>query len=441
MAERRCDRGVRGGKGGKGGWSGARHVARPPGYGHGSPIAPERPDPMTPFLLALPWLGLVFLERFVVRFPSELPEVDTRGPRDEAAPLVSVVVPARDEAINIVACLTSIAASTHPDFEIVVVDDRSSDRTAELARSVPVGNARRVRVIEGAELPEGWLGKPWACHQGAREARGELLLFTDADTTHAPELMSRALAGLREEPADLLTVVGRQTLGSFWERLVQPHIFFAMALRFPDFERVARNDRWRDAIANGQFLLFRRDAYERIGGHEAVRDEVVEDLSLAQHVKRAGLRLRIRSAEESLATRMYRSLGELVEGWSKNMIMGGMQTLPPAIRPFVAPAAFLGAFTLWLLAPCVLLAAALGAVDPAGPPGRGLVTWAALVYGLGVVLWADFSRRMGVAPAYGLLYPLGSAVAAYIFLRSWIRGRHVEWKGRRYELRPASERP
>ena len=147
---------------------------------------------------------------------------------------MSVVVPARDEAVNIGSCVASLAASTYPDFELVVVDDRSSDGTATLARAMGPGNARALRVLDGTELPEGWLGKPWACAQGAAGATGELLLFTDADTVHGPDLLGRAVAALEEDRADLLTVTGRQLMGSFWERLVQPQIFLMMIFRFHD---------------------------------------------------------------------------------------------------------------------------------------------------------------------------------------------------------------
>ncbi|MDH3271015.1 MAG: glycosyltransferase family 2 protein [Gemmatimonadota bacterium] len=409
-----------------------------------------------PLLLALPWLGLILFEMFVARIPSELPSAPAglralprdrepdadraEGKIDPAVPLVSVVVPARNEALNIVGCLRSIAQSEYPEFEIIVVDDRSEDDTATLAREVPLGRARRIEVVEGAELPAGWLGKPWACHQGAQHARGEYLLFTDADTRHGPDLIGRAKAGAQEEEADLMTVVGRQLMETLWERLVQPHIFFLMLLRFPDFERVARNDNWRDAIANGQFLFFTRAAYEAIEGHVSVKDEVVEDLALAQRIKRAGLNLRIRSAEKSLATRMYRSLAHLVEGWSKNIVMGGLQSFPVLMRPVVPAASFVGGVWLWLVAPAVIVLTGVGVVDAGSPPGRDVFVWAVATYALSVVLWAHFSRRMGVSGWHGLLYPLGAAVGSYIFLKSWIRGRTVEWKGRTYRIRPASER-
>jgi chlorobactene glucosyltransferase len=385
---------------------------------------------MTPLLFLLPWAGLLLFVLFVLREPRELPP-PVEGP---SVPLVSVIVPARNEAVSIERCVGSLAASTYAAIEVIVVDDRSTDDTPRLVRGLAGGSASPLLVVDGEELPEGWLGKPWACWQGARAARGDLLLFTDADTWHGPELLGRAVAGLEEEGADLLTIMGRQEMETFWERLVQPQVFLVMACRYPRFEAVARNRRWRDGIANGQYMLFRRTAYEALGGHQAVRDEIVEDLALAQLVKREGLALRIRRAEEDLATRMYRSLRELVEGWSKNVMMGGLQAFPPAVRPLLAPLSLIGGVGLWLLPPLALLMSALGLL------GGGWLVWSAGACGLSVLLWMHFTHRMGAPAVYGLLYPLGAAIGTYIFLRSWIRGRHVVWKGRRYELRPLSER-
>jgi len=387
---------------------------------------------MTALLLVLPWLALLAFLLFVVREPADLPAA---GSGDTASlPPVSVIVPARDEAANIVRCLESLASSTYPDFEVVVVDDRSTDETARLARSVERGSARRILVIDGAELPEGWLGKPWACWQGARAADSRLLLFTDADTIHEPTLLERAVLGLLEERADLLTVVGSQLMVTFWEKLVQPQVFLTMIMRFPRFESLGRKGSWRDAIANGQFMLFRREAYEAIGGHEAVKDEVVEDLVLAQIVKREGLALRIRGAEDVLATRMYRSLPHLIEGWSKNIVMGGLRSMPPWIRPFVAPVSLAGGLGLWIMPPVMLFASLLGLAGP------GWLAWSALTYGLSVVLWALFMGRMGAPWWYAPLYPLGASVGMLIFVKSWIGGRSVVWKGRRYELPSLAEK-
>ncbi len=389
---------------------------------------------LIPVLLATPWLALLAFLAFRVRIPRELPP--TRPPTPPSrAPFVSVVVPARDEAANIEACVRSLAGSAYPDFEIVVVDDRSEDGTGDLARAIGTDNARRLTVIDGEAVPAGWLGKPWACHQGARAAGGEVLLFTDADTVHGPDLLARAVATLLEERADLVTLAGRQIMGSFWERLVQPQIFLAMVLRFYDAEASVARGNWRDAIANGQFMLFTREAYAALGGHEAVRDEVVEDLALAQRTVRKGRTLVLRRAEDAFATRMYRSLDGLVEGWSKNIVTGGLQSMPRPLRPFVAPASMLGGLVLWLLPPVALVAALFGA------GGSGLWVWATTTVTLSLLLWTAFTVRMGAPFGYGFLYPLGACVSLYIFGRSWTRGRHVEWKGRTYVLKDVSERP
>ena len=380
-------------------------------------------------VLALPWVGVILFLVLVARPPRELPP---SGGRQSARP-VSVIVPARNEALNIGACVRSLAASEYPAFEVIVVDDGSEDDTADIVRTLARTSPVDVRLVQAGELPEGWLGKPWACHRGAEAARGQLFLFTDADTRHASDLLARAVAGLEEERPDLLTVIGSQLMESGWERLVQPQIFMMMLFRFPDLDRTARSSRWRDAIANGQYLLFRREAYEAVGGHAAVRSEVAEDLALAQRVKRAGLRLGIRGARDGLATRMYRSFAELREGWSKNLYVGGLQTLPPWIRPFTAPLSLAAGIGLWIAPPVVLALALFGMGDAA------LLVWSTTVCVISLLVWSGFVREMNVPLGYALLYPVGAAVGAYIFARSWVRGRRVEWKGRRYTL-PAGER-
>ena len=165
-----------------------------------------------------------------------------------------------------------------------------------------------------------------------------------------------------------MTVLGQQLMGSFWERLVQPQIFLLMLFRFPDFERAVKNPRWRDAIANGQYILFTRGAYYEIGGHVSVQGEVVEDMALAMLVKRERKRLRIRSAVDDLQTRMYRSLAGLIEGWSKNILVGGWMSVPPLFRRVVAPIGLAAGVLLWIAPPAVLLAGLVGWVVGTAPP-------------------------------------------------------------------------
>jgi chlorobactene glucosyltransferase len=387
-----------------------------------------------------PWLLLALYMGLRVREPRALPPPDAlRSPRKAAdLPLVSIIVPARNEALAIERCLESLAAQRYPAFEILVVDDRSEDDTAERALRVGRGNAREIRVIEGRPLPEGWFGKPWACLQGARESEGALLLFTDADTWHGPDLLARCVAGLGADEAQALSPVGRQEMRSFGERLVQPQMFALLGLRYPMIRSPIEPPRWPHAILSGQYLLVTREAYEGIGGHEAVKGEVVEDLRLAQELVRAGNRITLRGAGDDLSTRMYRSLAEAVNGWTKNVAIGARQAggwLGPLAIPGMA--AFL--LGVWIVPPLVLVAALVSVTEPTaalpGVPGaaRPLLVWAGGATGISLLLWAGAYRRLRAPIRYAPLYPLGATVAIWIGLRSWLRGsRKIVWKGRTY---------
>lgn len=383
---------------------------------------------MTFLLSLLPWFAFLGFLYLAVRLPRELPGLRSWVGNGPPLPPVSIIVPARDEARNIQRLLASLTASDYPDFEIIVLDDRSEDRTAQLAKAVARGNAKQLVVRRGDALPEGWFGKPWACHQGATLASGELLLFTDADTWHGPQLLRKAVLALKQDDAHLLSVVGRQRMESFWERVVQPQVFAGMVLRFRDQREPLAPKDWRSAIANGQFILVTREAYQEEGGHEAVRGEVVEDLRMAQRWVHQGKRVSLRAGEEDFSTRMYHSLRELVEGWSKNLYLGGLATFPDWLRPWIPPLAVLSGLFLWLLPPLVLLATVLGV-------GSG-VAWAAGAMVLSAGTWALICTRMHIHPAWGLLYPLGAGVSTWILVRAWRRGGAVEWKGRGYSVDP-----
>lgn len=377
-------------------------------------------------LASAPWIVLFGYVVWMVRDPRPLPAAPPAAP-GSSAPRVSVVIPARNEAHNIRACVESLVASDYPSFEVIVVDDRSEDGTGDVARSIPAGRAERLVVIPGAAVPQGWFGKQWACWQGAREARGDLLLFTDADTVHGPALLPRAVAGLTSTGADCLTVIGRQIMVTFWEKLVQPQIFTLLAVRYPRMgEDPLPQRRWRSAIANGQYLLFRRESYAALGGHEAVRYEAAEDLRLAQRTVRTGRRLVVRSAYEDFGTRMYRSLSELIAGWSKNMVQAGLQTLPPWLRVIAPPLMLITGFVLWLLPPLALSAALAGQV------GGPWLTWSAATTATLVLFWTGIGLKFGAPAWVGPLYPLGASMAHWIFLRSWLGSDRVVWKGRSY---------
>lgn len=366
-------------------------------------------------------LYVALLSFVAYRHVTRRPRLRDYAPRT-SGPLVSVIIPARNEAVNIEPCVRSILAAAYEPLEVIVVDDRSTDRTGDLVAGLAQApEARgRVRLIRGTEVPPGWFGKQWALVQGFRAARGELLLFADADTRHEPELIPRALTMLEAERAALVSVLPRQVMGSFWERLIQPHVFVALWARVGDLAYVNRTRVVWNAIANGQFILTPRAEYEAVGTHQAVRGTVADDVALAQAYVASGRDLFLAHAAEFMRTRMYRSLGEIVDGWSKNLALGIPLMMPP--WPLVRRAA---PYVMWL--PSLLWLAPPAAWALTGWPFALAATVASLAFWV-LVCW-------GVeAPLhYALLYPLGAAMVAYIMIRSAVRGRRkVEWRGRVY---------
>jgi chlorobactene glucosyltransferase len=375
---------------------------------------------------ALPWLLFPLIALWRVRRPTTLDQFSPQPPTD--APLVSVVIPARNERRNVERCLRSALAARYPAFEIFLVDDHSEDGTADIARAIEASD-RRLRVLESPPLPPGWFGKQWACATGARIAQGGILLFADADTEQAPDLMPRAVNAMHAFNADLMSVAGWQELGSFWERLLQPQVFAMLMIRFGGTVGVNRARRPEDVIANGQCFLVRRDAYDAVGGHEAVREHVAEDLMLAQGMVRAGRRVRLVIGPEQLSTRMYTSLRELIEGWGKNIYAGGLYSVPfGAVGRALYPILLLLAPVFSILPVAVLLLALVGQLP-------GALAWSAMATAAMVLWWALAYRTVEEPLYYALLYPLGSAVLLYICVGAVLRGRRVAWKGREYVAR------
>ncbi len=228
-------------------------------------------------------------------------------------PQVSVIIPARNEEASLGSCLESVVSQTGIEFEIIIVDDHSTDRTREIAESFP-----GVRVIQADALPPGWTGKNNAVATGAREACGEWLLFTDADTIHTPGSLARALAEVKQAKADVLSYSPDQIAVTFWEMAILPVVFAELARQYPPSKVSDLNS--SEAAANGQYILIRREAYDAIGGHAAVASEILEDVALARLVKASGYKLRFRYSE-SVRTRMYRTWAQLRDGWTKNLAL------------------------------------------------------------------------------------------------------------------------
>lgn len=378
----------------------------------------------TDLLAAAPWLLAAVLLPLLMH--RRWPLRRFRAPHPDDAPLVSVIVPARDEAVNISACLATLLNSTYPNFEVIVVDDESRDGTGDIARLIAARSSGRLRVLAGTPVPEGWYGKSWACAQGAREARGELIVFTDADTRHDDVLLGHAVGALDDLGAELVSVLPRQRMETFWERVVLPIMFTTISLRYADLERLSRTRKPRSVIANGQFMLFRRAAYERLGGHQAVRAEVAEDLCLAQAVVGSGGRMALAHADDMMETRMYRSLGGIIEGWTKNLALGSRNAVGPTLAPLAPWLIGLFVLAMWTLPPVLLLLALFGVVSSA------LTGWALAATAASLVCWLLIDLELRVPPLSALFYPVGGFLAGTLFIRSAIRGERVVWRGRRY---------
>ncbi|NIY08755.1 MAG: glycosyltransferase [Gemmatimonadetes bacterium] len=372
-------------------------------------------SPMQPILWTVPWMVLVAALPFLMRRRPRLASYPSSP--GEAPPRVSVVVPTHDDADRIGVCLATLMDSTYPDYEVIVVDCGSVDGTREIVQAIRSRTPHRLRLTRAGPVPDGRPWRAWACMRGCREADGELVLFTEPGTVHDGGLLTRAVAALETEKAHLLTVQPRLTMGGFWERLVMPHVWLLLTMRFPSARMVNRSRSPRNAFAHHQFMLFRREAYEEIGGHSIVRAGDVEDLRLPQAVVGAGQRLFRVHGEEYLETRLLRNFGDLSEDWTG--------AVPPASSTTVAPWA--SAFIPWLVAVTpvllfVLPSLALG-LGVALPGAAGPTTWGLWTAGLSLIFWLAIYTWYRIRPAYAVAYPAGALATTVLFIRSLVRSR------------------
>ena len=247
----------------------------------------------------------------------------------EEFPFVSICIPARNEESNIERCVTSALKQDYPNFEVLVLDDNSTDGTTEILSQLS-GIINNLKHISGAPKPDNWLGKPWACHQLSKHAEGEILLFIDADVSLEPHALKSTVNALSSR--DAITVWPQQKLGSFWENMIVPLVYFALLTLLPAIY-VERAPKWmpkfllpffehRFVAACGQFFAFKRYAYDSIGGHASVKEQVVDDMALARVLKQSGNKLAMLHGINSVYCRMYTSHKEIWSGFRKNFLAG-----------------------------------------------------------------------------------------------------------------------
>ena len=357
-------------------------------------------------------------------------------------PLVSVIVPARNEEACLAVCLESLVSQIGIAFELIVVDDASTDRTGEIARSfvdVPTGvDVRpRVTVISAPPLPENWTGKNNAMSAGARIAKGKWLLFTDADTFHRPGALARAVAEVEDQGAALLSYSPEQEVHGFWEKAVMPVIFAELAATYPP--KMVNDPASPIAAANGQYLMISREAYDAVGGHAAIANNLLEDVAIARLVKASGRRIFFRYGGDAVRTRMYRSFAQMKAGWTKNLALLFPKPAELARHRF-------GEFVLMPFAACIFVWG-LSLKGDVGIPYSHYSHFWLRWYMLVLVGWAfvaslvRFVRRIRAAHIPWLSIPRaypGLAVFAYLLLRSEraYKRSKFDWKGRTYVYTP-----
>ncbi|GFZ79381.1 glycosyl hydrolase [Paenibacillus marchantiophytorum] len=343
-------------------------------------------------------------------------------------PRLSVLIPARDEAMNIAACLRSVLVEPSPHLEVLVLDDRSTDGTADAARHAAAGDPR-VRVLPGAALPPGWLGKSHACHQLAEAARGEWWLFLDADARLAPTALAAALDTALAQGQGLVTGFPLQETGTWMEKLIVPMMSFSIACHLP-IRLVRQSADPKFVAAHGAFLLIAAESYRATGGHAGFKSHLVDDMQLASAVKKAGLPVTLADVRPHISMRMYQDDAGVWNGYKKNIFAGlGRNSL---ILTFMLTTYGL----LYLLPPLMLLICISVEIAISSLPWQSNIFLPSLLgYLIGVCIKAVIDRGSGQPWWLSFFLPASICLLTAIALASWLAsftGKGYEWKGRRY---------
>lgn len=380
-------------------------------------------------IVALALLSLLFVAIIIrdLQSANRVPLLEPVRSQPEQLPSLTVIIPARNEANRIERCLMGLADQELPNLDILVLDDNSTDGTAEVVRSFS-GRLPRLRVSSGGALPKGWAGKCWACWQAAQASDAEWLLFLDADTAPLPGMITTLLDYAHSHGLDLLTLLPLLELVSWWERVLMPPFVGLIQAVYP-IDRV-NDPRSSLALANGQCILVRRSAYFAVDGHRAVRDSVLEDVRLAQTIKGAGYRMEAVGGPELMRVRMYTRFSEVAQGLRKNAMAG--YRAGGTLRSGVGGARQ----ALLAFGPLTLIVAGLLLAILGWPESSALLICGAGLLILTLSYWGYVVHRLhGLSPIWALLYPFGTL--CYFMLAgqafwSILRGQGVTWKGRSY---------
>ena len=342
---------------------------------------------------------------------------------DEDLPFVSVLIPARNEELNISQIVNSVIVQDYPKYEVIVLNDNSEDRTGEILSSIKSAHPE-LNIINGKPLIEGWTGKCFACKQLFSASKGEYILFTDADTLHNKNSLRDSVTIALKRNADMLTLFPKMTMVSLSEKIIMPMLWFTIMVLLP-FYFVDKKGFVKFSVGIGPFMMFKRTAYEKIGGHTSVKDAIVEDVWLARKIKECGLKLVVEDGGKMLSVRMYRSFREIWNGFSKNIFAGfGFSSLSLFSANLLYFLLFFLPFLLFFIQLTL-------------QPGTSLVL---ILLCLQVVILyisrALISARFSLGIISTLLHPLGALSVPVIAVNSWrwiTGGKGAQWKGRTYQ--------
>lgn len=351
-------------------------------------------------------------------------------------PLVSIVIPSRNEARRISKCIQTLKSQTYPKLEIIIVDD-SMDNTVEVIKSI-VGNDKRFKIIKQEKLPKGWIGKPFALQQGSKTAKGEWLLFIDADTYYDPVLIERATEFALKNKLDMLSLAPRHICKSFWEKIIQPIPLGAI----PASSLLAKvNDpKSKVSLASGPFIMIKHSIFDKVGGYQTIKGRIADDLELAKLIKTSGFVLGFVNAQSMMSLRMYEKFSEIWEGWSKNSFLGFVQKREIKSKFLQILILIIGLFAMFdlLILPFFsIISSLLIVLTLRSLPWMYLLLFAFLTWLVSIfaVVYVQRVYHIGKARYAPLTLFLGGIMMMGIFANSALKtmsGKGVTWKERTY---------
>ncbi len=370
-------------------------------------------------LIILLVLFLIFLWNLYVIRERKIKKID-----DIDLPFVSVLIPARNEEKNIEQCVISLLNQDYPNYEVIVLNDHSTDNTGSLL-SLIKDKYPHLQIIIGAKLPDGWIGKSFACHQLSKSAKGKWLLFTDADTVHEKNSIRIGVETAISRNADLLSIVPHQITITFFEKLIIPILHFVTFTMLP-FYFLEKKGYAKFTIAVGQYMLFKRSSFDKIGGYETVKNKIVEDVEMGRLIKRNKLQLIVLNADSIVSCRMYRNFNEILEGFSKNIFAGVGFSTPLIIFILIL---YIILFVLpYFYALYLIFAVGFTLISILA------ILQVAIILLVRMALCIKFKQSLLSA----ILHPFGIFMVIFISINSWRLVTFTsgpQWKGRTYKLK------